>query len=551
MAEDLAESPFVEMHIPCPNEAECGSHDAASKREDGSYFCFSCNRSYPADGQQAKSTKPRKPLTDSDKEVLTIKQNMVIRALPARGLTQATCRTWNYGTRVLGTDQIQHVTTYPDSVKIRNVADKTFFWVGEAYKGLYGKWLWGSGGKQVVITEGEIDALSVSQAYGHKWPVVSVPQGVQSAHKAIAHDLEWLCTFDKVILCLDDDGPGREATERCALMLPPGKAYIAVVPGYKDANEALKDGKQEQLTLAIHTARRYRPDGIVAATSLKDEVMKTPGVGIPWSLKHRTAWTYGRRYKECYAFAAGTGVGKSDAVAQEMAHTISPEIHEAVGYFGWENSPAGITTAIMGKLWKKRFHIPDPEESGLLWTPKDKLDAWKHLEESCAPLFVNDHFGVAEWDSVKERIRYLVHGEGVKHIVLDPLTALLANAEDERREADRISAEWAGLCDELNICGYLVSHLATAEGTPHEEGGRVMLRHLKGSRAIVAWHHYVFGFERNQQDPENSNTTERCLKDRFTGNATGKTAELAYNTMTGMLEPASPIANDGSISPLD
>lgn len=561
MAEDLAESPFVEMHIPCPNEAECGSHDAASKREDGSYFCFSCNRSYPADGQQAKSTKPRKPLTDSDKEVLTIKQNMVIRALPARGLTQATCRAWNYGTRVLGADQIQHVTCYPDSVKIRNVADKSFFWVGEAYKGLYGKWLWGSGGKQVVITEGEIDALSVSQCYGDKWPVVSVPQGVQSAHKAIVHDLEWLCTFEKIILFLDDDSPGKEATLRCAEMLPPGRAYIAVVPGFKDANEALLAKKQEQITLAIHTARRYQPDGIVDARSLKDAFLKPPTQGMPWSLDHRTKWTYGRRYGELYTFGAGIGAGKSSALLQEIAFTIAPAdehlpqfsgpgLHQACAVFGWENSPDGIVKEIVGKLRQKLFHIPDPDNTGLLWKPEDQVTGWEYFEQRCAPLYVNDHYGVAEWDSVKDRIRYLAHGLGVKHVVLDPLTALIGAAEDERKEAERVMAELAGLAAELRICAYVASHLATPEGDPHEEGGRVKLRHFKGSRAIGAWTHFAFGFERDQQEQDGL-TTERCLKARLCGWNTGKTQALAYNNMTGILEATLTGVAPGNISPLE
>jgi twinkle protein len=43
--------------------------------------------------------------------------------------------------------------------------------------GLYGMHLWRDGGKMVVITEGEIDALSVSQLQDNKWPVVSVPNG--------------------------------------------------------------------------------------------------------------------------------------------------------------------------------------------------------------------------------------------------------------------------------------------------------------------------------------------------------------------------------------
>jgi twinkle protein len=37
----------------------------------------------------------------------------------------------------------------------------------------------------LTITEGEIDALSVSQAQGNKWPVVSVPTGAKGAVKPL------------------------------------------------------------------------------------------------------------------------------------------------------------------------------------------------------------------------------------------------------------------------------------------------------------------------------------------------------------------------------
>jgi twinkle protein len=65
-----------------------------------------------------------------------------------------------------------------------------------------------------------------------------------------------------------------------------------------------------------------------------------------------------------------------------------------------------------------------------------------------------------------------------------------------------------------------------------------MIRHFKGSRALGFWCHQMLGMERDQQaeDPkEQSTTTLRCLKDRFTGQATGKTWQLGYDSSTGLL----------------
>jgi twinkle protein len=52
--------------------------------------------------------------------------------------------------------------------------------------------------------------------------------------------------------------------------------------------------------------------------------------------------------------------------------------------------------------------------------------------------------------------------------------------------------EMAALANELQIIILFVSHLTTPEGKPHEEGGRVTIRHFKGSRAIGFWSHFMF-----------------------------------------------------------
>ena len=89
----------------------------------------------------------------------------------------------------------------------------------------------------------------------------------------------------------------------------------------------------------------------------------------------------------------------------------------------------------------------------------------------------------------------------------------------------------------------MVSHLATPMGKPHEEGGRVSIRHFKGSRAIGFWCHFMFGLERDQQaedETERQTTTFRVLKDRYTGQATGLTFPLNYDHVTGKLYEVSP-----------
>ena len=52
----------------------------------------------------------------------------------------------------------------------------------------------------VTVTEGEIDALSVSQLFQNKWPVVSVPIGASGALKAFQNNLEWLEKFQLLLV---------------------------------------------------------------------------------------------------------------------------------------------------------------------------------------------------------------------------------------------------------------------------------------------------------------------------------------------------------------
>ena len=200
-------STFVN-HEPCPS---CGSQDNLSRYGDGHAYCFGC---------QYREGKEQGAGDSSPSQLLSVTP----KALPSRKLTLETCTKWGYGVSHYQGKPCQ-VATYrteqgtPIAQKLR-FADKSFLMLGNKQKEsqgdksqgdkslpLYGMHLC-SGGKIVVVTEGEIDALTVSQLQGNKWPVVSVPTGAQGAFKALKVHLNWFDGFEKVILMFDQDEPG-------------------------------------------------------------------------------------------------------------------------------------------------------------------------------------------------------------------------------------------------------------------------------------------------------------------------------------------------------
>jgi twinkle protein len=149
-----------------------------------------------------------------------------------------------------------------------------------------------------------------------------------------------------------------------------------------------------------------------------------------------------------------------------------------------------------------------------------------------------DNFGSIEWEVIREKIRYMCHNYGVRIFYIDNLTALNAHASDERRNLDALMAEVATLAKELDIWILLVSHLNPPKsGASHEAGGKVEQNQFTGSRAIMRWAFFMMGVERNTLHPDPAERNKgliRCIKDRFSGRATGHTIGFIYDTDSGL-----------------
>lgn len=503
----------------------CGSSDGNASYSDGHSFCFVCAHHTAGDGTHTPHTKSRKGYMDD------LLQG-THQALAKRGITEDTCRKFGYsvGDYKGGRVQIADYRNKAGEVvaqKIRTPG-KDFLTLGDFSEvALFGSHLWG-GGKKVIVTEGEIDCLTVSQMQNNKWPVVSVPNGAKAAKKAIARNLDYLNGFLEVIFMFDMDEPGIEAAKECAALLPVGKAKIAQL-SKKDPNELLVAGKGDEIVTAMWNAKPYRPDGLLSFDDVIDAIKKPVVVGLPWWDERLTAITYGRRYKEVYTFGAGTGIGKTDWLTQQISADM--EAGYPVGLIFLETPVAELGKRIAGKHMGQLFHIPDAG-----WTPEQLNEGSEWLRNRGA---LYDSFGQTDWEVIKGHIRYMATAMGIRIFYLDHLTAL-ADTADEKGSLEQIMKELAGLVHELDVMLLLVSHLTTPEGKPHEEGGRVTIRQFKGSRAIGFWSNFMFGMERNQQaeDPaERAVTTFRVLKDRNTGRATGETLGLTYDRDTGRLLP--------------
>lgn len=531
----------------------CGSSDANAVYDDGHTYCFSCEAIGNDSDIATEADLPKKPKAAKGEGLIS----GTIEALPKRKLDDRVCEKYGYMVGSFNGTKC-HIAPYYDEAgavvaQQLRMPGKDFPILGDLKKALplWGQQLCRDGGKLLVITEGQLDAMSVTQAMGLSWPSVSLPNGAKSAKKAIARALPFLSKFEKVVLCFDEDEDGREALEDALPLLPPGKAFIAKLP-LKDANEMVKAGRSKELTDAIWSASAYRPPAIVDLDDIMEDATVEAEWGLPWPFVEFTKSTYGIRRGALYVWGAGTGSGKSTLMKQLMLTAMRPELgedHATLADLGWkwtgeprkvgclffEEQPSHTLKTLGGMAIGKRVHVPGTE-----------YDKAAH-REACASfkgLLFPMRLRSRSWEEVKTTIRYLHAAEGVEDFFIDPMTALVATADDERRALDAIMAELAGLAEELDVTIHLVSHLATPEGKSHEDGGRILEKHFRGSRAVAYWAHYLIGLERDKQDPK-CPTSVRGLKDRLTGDAVGVFCAFTYNRETGLMEWC-PVPEEGS-----
>lgn len=425
--------------------------------------------------------------------------------------------------------------------------DKQFTWITRPERPrLFGSHLGGQG--RLVITEGQLDAMSVYQALedsgtvflrGIGTTVVSATDGAQGGVKSIEANIAWIRQFEEVILWFDDDEPGKKAAAKAAAILGPRTKLVTRSPA-KDANGLLQelDGAA-QIVKVLSAAAIHRPEHIVQAASLVDGLVRpnfTEGILYPWeglNGTRRDPFLLGIRPGEVHLFTGGTGQGKSVFV-REIAVNAAMAGHR-VGFIPLEETATRSLELMVGSMiGRKLLLLGEEEREGI---EEEIRGAADQLAES---LVFSTAFGGEELDDFIRTCEHLVLAEGCDLLILDHFSMLadgISLATNQTRAMDQALKRIKTLAVNLKFAFITLSHLNRSEGKSHEAGAPIQLKDLRGSHGLAQVPDAVVAAERNSEDPDPTvanTTTLRVLKNRPFGRK-GTAARVAFDPITTRL----------------
>lgn len=514
----------------------CKSRDANAVYSDNGQHCFSCGTTIRGSDtfEQSGTTMKKKEFNPSFIEY----PNQI------RGISKATLEKFTYGVT-----NGKHVTYYYDSEgnicaeKYRN-KNKEFSWSGNSKEAtMFGQNVWKPSEKiKLVITEGEIDAMSLSEVQGNQYPVISLPNGCSRVKKDVKHNFEYLSKFKEIVLMFDMDKVGQQAALDFQSMFPPKYVKIAKLP-LKDANAMLKEGRTKELTQAIWNAEIHVPEEIKSGSKLLkllDDVSLGEGFDYPSFLPNLTNNIMGLRIGDLTVITAASGAGKTTLMKQlELHFNDTTEFNQGIIHL--EEGIRKTVEGIVSIKLKRQLHLEQDANQDY-----KVREAWEDIvtaqdSEGNPRLNVVDSFGCLDTEKLYGMIRFLAQVENCKIIYLDHLSMLvsgMAGDTDERKTIDLIMTTLKSLTQELGIHIFLVSHLnnSTNGKAAFEEGTIANVNNLRGSGGIKQLADNVILVTRNQmaETPEERSTVQvSLLKCRETG-LTGHCDKIFYDNTTGV-----------------
>jgi twinkle protein len=540
--------------LPCLRVAECGSTDARVAYKDGTSYCFSCQTYFPASYGFVSSEEEENEFEEMS--VSTTVQEISqfdSRGFPSRGIERHVAEFFKCKVGYDASRQvIEHYYPYGvaslSGYKVRKLP-KTFHFVGEL-SGLFGQMLF-STGKRLIITEGELDAMTVAQAayekYGQIYPVVSVSSAANM--KEVLKQRDWIRGFEEVVIWFDNDEPGQKAAEEAAKIIG-GVVKIAkstekdasdtyVKASQTDAKGFLVQGPGAAAVMdAVFRAKRWSPAGIVSSANTW-EAYKAEKASeyIPYApcLQTLNEKIYGRRLGSVSMFTSGTGMGKTLLLKEDQYHLYKTRpAEERIGVLSLEESIKEAVENIMALEANKRIQLPDVE-----MTDDEERALWEATMADDRFMFL-DHQGSVEDSSLISKMEFMALS-GCKYIYLDHVTIAVSESEGDSINSaiDKLMSDLLKLAKRCNVWIGVVSHLRKM-GTNQksfEEGAVPTDDDLKGSGSLKQVPMQIIAISRNkmEEDQQKMHTSKVwILKDRFTGR-TGAAGSYIFQEDTGRL----------------
>ena len=338
--------------------------------------------------------------------------------------------------------------------------------------------------RAVVITEGEIDAMSISQVGIY---ALSVPMGGGGKGKQNWIETEWqnLERFDTIFLAMDNDEQGELAAREILERLGRHRCRLVKWPeGIKDANQALQQGwGVKEFSNVIMSARSIDPDELKNASEFREPVLLEffPPSGVPEGMQ--TPWLKTKdkllfRPAEASIWTGINGHGKSELLGQIIVDGIRQGERACIASM---EMPARRT---LYRMVRQASALERPSESFINTT----ID-W--LAES---LWLFDVVGTAKTERLIDVFTYARHRYNVTQFVVDSL-AKCGMAEDDYNAQKLFVERLVDFAHEHNAHVHLVAH-ARKSRDEFEPPGKMDVR---GTAAITDMVDNVFTVWRNKR----------------------------------------------------
>jgi len=323
--------------------------------------------------------------------------------------------------------------------------------------------------RTVAITEGEIDALSLYQ-FGQ--PALSVPFGGGTGNKQrwIETEFPHLDRFDEILLCLDADQPGRDATEEIAERLGRHRCrVIKLPPGIKDANDLLRAKTSPAEVHALFaTAKTLDPAELRSAADFAKEVESvfypSGGTERGFTLSWRRFSSFRFRPGELVLLAGVNGHGKSEIAGQIALEAMDQG--ERVCIASMEFKPARLIHRLT-------------RQATVQATPSIAYIRQAH-QWYAGKLWLFDVVGTAKADRILEVFSYARRRYGIGLFVIDNL-AKCGFAEDAYNDQKLFVDRLTDFAKSHDCCVLLLLHTRKAQDETKPPGKM----DIKGTGALV------------------------------------------------------------------
>lgn len=582
-------------HCACPLDG-CGSSDAGSYylHDDGSYSfsCFSCKGSSPEfdiTNMVTVEYKGREIDMEAELEKLEeVRDNLAAMDNPDRHLRAEAYEF--YGVQMEMNEAGDKIETifyptyrdgehvgyrnrtrfkeYHDEVKkhseklgrLKNFAGG----IGDTKKGIemFGQHLFPAGGKRIIITCGEEDAvttyhmISLQTKFEGGYPTVSVPSGEDVS--GVKPNLVYLSSFEEIYIIADQDKQGAIFQESLCKLLPVGKVRMVALPkGCKDPSQMWTNCKTQKqhnaaaklLYNSLFKAEKYSPAGIMSLSegwSAYQNRGKDPLIPFPDSFGNLNDKTFGGyALGEIVNIIAPSSVGKSSFV-KEMIYTALETTNYNVGVIAVEET---IDEFIEGML---SIHM-STQLNELSDDERDFGNEYEQFQELCKlrpdkyrvegvddtdRIQFLDHQGACSGEELLEKINFLIHGLDCKVIILDPVTLAFSGHDTDE---DEMASDIVKIVKRNKVAWVNVHHVRKngLGGTANSEGGDLAEEDIKGTGAWFQTGMINLIFTRNKvhENPIVRNTTRvKMSKCRRHGKSTGICGWIYYDGDTGRLE---------------